>query len=190
MMVHLAMSSLINDQSSAKQGKDDQAEDAAQLDRSSFLSLDGRQLALPQKGGIMEPEDSQIVDIPENRVKYFGCSGKMLLPGPATVAGLIEHIPEHQLLTTDLLRKMLTEQFKVQGTCPVTTRKSLQTVAHDGSKQVAYWRVINANGTLIAHFPGGVEEQAALLRKEGFTIDTHRKIPKVLAFTNSLAHLE
>ena len=138
----------------------------------------------------MEPQNDEIVAIPENRIKFFGGSGKMLLPGPATKEDVIKNIPEHQLLTTELLRKKLTEQFKVQGTCPVTTRKSLQAVAQDSSKRVAYWRVINANGTLISHFPGGVEGHAALLRKEGFTINTEGKTPKVQAFRESLARFE
>ncbi|HCI80406.1 MAG TPA: hypothetical protein DHW02_12030 [Ktedonobacter sp.] len=138
----------------------------------------------------MEPQDYEIVDIPENRIKFFGGSGKMLLPGPATIEAFIKNIPEHQLLTTDLLRKKLTEQFQVQGTCPVTTRKSLQTVAHDTGKRVAYWRLINTNGTLISHFPGGVEGHAALLRQEGFTIDTQGKTPKVQAFKESLTRFE
>jgi alkylated DNA nucleotide flippase Atl1 len=142
------------------------------------------------KGDIMGTQEDEIVDIPENRVKFFGGSGKMLLPSPATVETLIKKIPEGQLLTADLLRKKLTDQFNVQGTCPVTTRKSLQTVAHDVGKQVAYWRVINKSGELIAHFPGGVEGHAAFLRKEGFTIDTQGRIPKVQAFTERLACFE
>lgn len=138
----------------------------------------------------MELQEDEIVDIPENRIKFFGGPGKMLLPSPATVEALIKKIPESQLLTTELLRKKLTDQFHVQGTCPVTTKKALQAVAHDASEQVAYWRVINASGNLIAHFPGGVEGQAALLRKEGFAIDTRGKVPKVQAFRERLARLD
>ena len=120
----------------------------------------------------MEPQEDAIVDIPENRVKFFGGTGKMLLPSPATVAGLVKKIPEHKLITTNLLCKELTDQFKVRGTCPVTTQRALQVISHDSNKNVAYWRVINSNGGLIARFPGGAEGQAALLRKEGFAIDT------------------
>ncbi|MBO0777996.1 MAG: MGMT family protein, partial [Ktedonobacteraceae bacterium] len=83
-----------------------------------------------------------------------------------------------------------TDQFNVQGTCPVTTRKALQTVASSSCKQVAYWRIIKKNGELFTHFPGGVEGQAALLRKEGFTIDTQGKKPKVKAFTQHLARID
>lgn len=138
----------------------------------------------------MELQEDNIVDIPANRIRFFGGTGKMLLPSPATVATLIKRIPEHQLITTDLLRKKLTDQFDVQGTCPITTQKALQAIAHDANKQVAYWRVIKKSGELFSHFPGGVEGHAALLRREGFTIDTSGKGPKIKEFTQCLAHFE
>jgi alkylated DNA nucleotide flippase Atl1 len=96
----------------------------------------------------------------------------MLLPGPATVAALIKKIPKRKLMTTNLLCQELTDQFKARGTCPVTTQKALQAIAHGSSENIAYWRVINANGGLIARFPGGAAGQAALLVEEGFSIDT------------------
>jgi len=138
----------------------------------------------------MELQEDVIVDIPENRIRYFGGSGKMLLPSPATVAALIKEIPANKLVTTELLRQKLTAQFNVQGTCPVTTQKALQAIAHNSSKSVAYWRIINKNGGLIAKFPGGVEGHAALLRQEGYTIDTKGKIPKVKEFRESLVRFK
>jgi len=135
----------------------------------------------------MEPQEDAIVDIPEHRIRYFGTSGKMLLPCTAPIATWIKKIPEHHLMTTDLLRKKLTEQFNVQGTCPVTTQKALQAVAHNESAQVAYWRMIKKNGELIASFPGGVEDHAARLQKEGFIIDTSGKHPKIQDFAAHLA---
>jgi hypothetical protein len=69
----------------------------------------------------MEPQEDVIVDIPTDRIKFFGGTGKMLLRGPATVAALIKKIPKRKLITTNLLCKELTDQFKVRGTCPVTT---------------------------------------------------------------------
>jgi alkylated DNA nucleotide flippase Atl1 len=138
----------------------------------------------------MVPEEDLIVEIPENRVKFFGGEGKMLLPSPATVAALIKKIPEHKLITTGLLCKELTEQFKVRGTCPVTTQKALQEIAHDSANQCPYWRVVNASGGLIARFPGGAKSQAALLKKEGFAIDTKDKVPKVKGFSESLVRFD
>ena len=138
----------------------------------------------------MEPQEDVIVDIPKDRVKFFGGTGKMLLPSPATVAALIKKIPERKLITTNLLCKELTDQFKVRGTCPVTTQKALQEVAHDSAYECPYWRVVNASGGLIARFPGGVGGQAALLRKEGFAIDTKQKVPKVKGFSEGLASFD
>ena len=136
----------------------------------------------------MEAQEDAIVDIPENRIKFFGGTGKMLLPSAATVAALIKKVPKHKLITTNLLCQELTHQFKVKGTCPVMTQKALQAIARDSSENVAYWRVINANGGLIARFPGGAAGQAALLRKEGFTMDPRGKAPKVNNFRDSLVH--
>jgi hypothetical protein len=126
----------------------------------------------------MEPPEDQIVDIPKERLKFFGGPGKMLLPGPATVAALIKKIPEHKLVTTNQLCQELTDQFKVRGTCPVTTQLALQAVAHDGT--------LKGTGGLFSRFPGGVEAQAALLKKEGFAVDRKGKMPKVKDFQRSL----
>lgn len=134
----------------------------------------------------MELQEDVIVDIPKERIKFFGGAGKMLLPSPATVAALINKIPEHKLITTHLLCQELTDQFKVQGTCPVTTQKALQAIAHDSTRKVPYWRVIKTDGGLISRLPGGIEGQAALLRKEGFAMDRERKVPKVKNFRESL----
>lgn len=138
----------------------------------------------------MVSQEDLIVEIPENRVKFFGGAGKMLLPSPATVRTLIKKIPEHKIITTGLLCKELAGQFKVRGTCPVTTQKALQAIAHDSSEKLPYWRVVNTNGGLIARFPGGAERQAALLRKEGFAIDTKQKVPKVKNLSESLASFD
>lgn len=127
-----------------------------------------------------------IVDIPAERVKFFGTTGKMLLPCPATVAALIEQIPTDQLMTTDRLLQQLTAQFDVQGTCPVTTKKAIKALANDPTQKIAYWRVVNKNGGLVANYPGGVEGHAAQLRAAGFTIDTSAKAPRVKDFTTSL----
>jgi hypothetical protein len=50
-------------------------------------------------------KEDTIVEIAESQIGYFGGSEKILLPSPATVEGLIRKIPEHRLLTTDLLRE-------------------------------------------------------------------------------------
>jgi hypothetical protein len=137
----------------------------------------------------MDPNEDAIVDIPKDRIKFFGGAGKMLLPGPVTVAAAIGKIPAHKLITTNLICQKLAQQFNVRGTCPVTTQKALQAVAHDPGNEVAYWRVIKADGGLMARFPGGADGQAEHLRKEGFTVDRRGKAPKVTNFRESLVSL-
>lgn len=137
----------------------------------------------------MLASDDAIVDIPENRVKFFGGTGKMLLPSPATVAAVIKRVPEKQVITTVMLRQTLTEEFEVEGACPITTQKALQVVATEG-EDVPYWRVLNADGGLIARFPGGKAGHAARLRDEGFEIEeSGGKVVKVKGFEKRLVPL-
>ena len=112
----------------------------------------------------------------------------MLLPCPATVETLLNKLPENKLVTIDFIRKELANQFNVQVTCPFNTKLCLRAIANDSTKQIAYWRVIRANGELIAYFPSGVEGQAALLDGEGYTIDYEGKKPKVKNFKENLVH--
>ncbi|MCA9899683.1 MAG: MGMT family protein [Ardenticatenaceae bacterium] len=133
----------------------------------------------------MALQEDLIVDIPPERVKFFGTTGKMLLPSVATVAALVAQIPASRLLTTTQLRQTLTVQFNVQGTCPVTTRKALKAIAQDASSTVPSWRVINQDGGLLSVYPGGKTAQAARLQAEGLEIELG-KMPKVKNFTDSL----
>ncbi len=127
----------------------------------------------------MEQQEDVIADISQAREKFFGCSGKMLAPSANTVAAFLQKMPAHKLITTDLLRKKLAEQFEVQATCPVALRKALQAIANDASNKVAYWRVVKKNGELIATYAGGLNAHVALLTQDGFAIDMTGKAPKV-----------
>ncbi len=138
----------------------------------------------------MELPADRIVRIEKHREHYFGGPGNMLLPCPATVAALLKTIPEHRLMSKDLLQKRLAEQFNVQVTCPFTTKKALQAIAQDSSTQVAYWRVIKKNGELLPYFPGGLQGHATLLMQEGFTLETRGNVPKVKHFRDALMHFD
>ncbi len=138
----------------------------------------------------MEPQTDVIVTIEKHRERYFGGAGKMLLPCPATVAAQIRRIPEHQLMSKDLLQAKLAEQFQVLVACPFATKKALQAIAQDTRQPAPYWRVIKKNGELFSYFPGGVEGHADRLRQEGFTIDTTGKAPRVLHFRAYLVEFE
>lgn len=104
-------------------------------------------------------ERDEIILIEPKREKFFGGSGRMLLPCPATIGALIEETPAGQVVTTDALKKTLADRFAVRGVCPVTFRKSLEALA---GSDVPYWRVVKPNGEPIARF----SDQAERLRRE------------------------
>lgn len=134
-------------------------------------------------------EQDTIVDIKESQYGFFGGPGKMLLPSRTTVEAMIQRVPHSMVITTDLLRQKLAEQFDVKGTCPVTTRNVLQAISNDPDCDTAYWRVVNQNGELIAKYPGGVEGQGALLANEGLTIERTGKTAKVKDFKARIVDL-
>ena len=94
----------------------------------------------------------EIIDISKAREKFFGCSGKMLLPSSATVARMVTQVPKGKVITTTYLCQALAQQFEVQACCPVTTKKALQAMAHESGDKVAYWRVLNGKGELVNYF--------------------------------------
>jgi alkylated DNA nucleotide flippase Atl1 len=138
----------------------------------------------------MEHQQDTIIDIKESQIRYFGGAGQMLLPSPQTVAALIQQIPEHRLMTTDMMRRTLAAQFNVRGTCPVTTKKALLAIATDNSEGVAYWRVIKQNGELMRHYLGGAAHQAALLQQEGFAVEPKGKGLRVVKFRDYLVNAD
>ncbi len=135
---------------------------------------------------IVELQEDIIADISKAREKFFGCSGKMLLPSRQTVEALLRTIPTHQLATTEWIQRTLAAQFKVEVTCPVATRKALQAIAKDSSSNLAFWRVVKKNGELMAIYPGGVAVQAQRLTQQGFEIDATGKKPKVINLKSNL----
>lgn len=138
----------------------------------------------------MEPLlTDHIVEMSESQQKSMGASGKMLLPSPATVEAVLQRIPAHQLMTTELLRNILSAQFQVDATCPFNTKLCLRAIANDPNRTAPYWRVLKQNGELMAYYPGGVEGHAARLREEGFTVDTTGKNPKVKKVSSHLARI-
>ena len=115
-----------------------------------------------------------------------GGRGRMLVPKPLDIDGLIRKIPKGKLA----------KDFHVDFTCPLTTGIFLRIAAEaaeedlrGGKEQVTpYWRVVKADGNLNEKFPGATEAQAARLRGEGHGIELGqgRKPPRVKDFEKSL----
>jgi len=136
-----------------------------------------------------EPE---VVDDPRGR-------GRMLIPRPLDVDGLIRRIPRGKLATMEQIRERLAADFHADFTCPLTAgifiRIAAEAAEEDlsrGETQITpYWRVIKADGRLNQKLPGGTEAQAARLREEGHSIQPGKgeKAPRVEDFEKSLLKL-
>jgi alkylated DNA nucleotide flippase Atl1 len=138
----------------------------------------------------MEIQADLIVDISKTMENFFRCSGKMLKPSPLTIVRLINEIPPKKLITTDLLRKELARRHQVQITCPYDTRMALREIANTPGQDVAWWRVLKANGELNPGFPGGTAGHAAHLAAEGFNIEPSGKKLRVSRYKDYLVQFE
>lgn len=136
-----------------------------------------------------EPE---VVDDPRGR-------GRMLIPRPLDVDGLIRRIPRGKLATVEQIRERLAKDFHANFTCPLTAGIFIRIAAEAAEEDLSrgeteitpYWRVIKADGSLNQKLPGGTEAQAARLRVEGHSIQPGKgkKAPRVKDFEKSLQKL-
>ena len=138
----------------------------------------------------MELQEDIIVEISPEREKFFGCAGKMLIPCPATVAALLQEIPEGKLITTTQLREELASRKNVQATCPPSTQKALKAVATDPANKAPYWRVIKPAGELMAFLPGGIADHLQRLQDEGFDFLMTGQTPQVQRFKSRLVNFQ
>jgi len=134
----------------------------------------------------------KVVDNPRGR-------GRMLIPNPLDVDALVRQIHKGKLATVDQIRERLAKDSGADLTCPLTTGIFLRIAAEvaeedasRGEREITpYWRVIKGDGSLNEKLPGGVEAQAARLRKEGHHIEPGKatKPPRVADFENALQDL-
>ena len=102
--------------------------------------------------------------------RRFGCSGKMLKPSRTSVEALVEKIPQGMVMTTQSLREELAKRHHALVTCPFMTKRALMAIAEDPKTTAPFWRVVLANGEMIAAYPGGGAEQVRRLKNEGVMI--------------------
>lgn len=114
----------------------------------------------------------EVVAIPENRLRFFGGPGRMLLPCPATLAALLKKVPAGRVTTSKHMQAELARMFNVRGVCPVTFRHSLAALSANDAQTAPYWRVVKATGEMFNMLHGGAAEQARRLQHEGISINT------------------
>ena len=120
-------------------------------------------------------------------------AGRMLIGTPMAIDEIVKCIPKGELMTAGKLRAIMAEKFDADYACPMTTGIFLRIAAeyaneqmNNGVKSVTpFWRVIRDDGSLIDKLPGGIEHQAELLAKEGFTfVPKGKSNIRVKAFEN------
>lgn len=131
----------------------------------------------------------EIVPVPATMEKFFGGRGDMLRPTAETVAQLVQQVPAGKIVTLEMLRNKLAQDFQVFTACPAATVKALKLAATE-RPDLGYWRVVNKKGELIARLPGGIEGQQAALEQEGLAVDRTKKTPKVINFNNHAHQLK
>jgi len=122
----------------------------------------------------------------------------MLIPTPKLVDGLIRKVPKGKLVTVGELRRKMAADFEADVTCPLTTGIFVRIAAEAAEEDRAngrqrltpYWRVIKDDGSLNPKFPGGPEQQARHLRREGFAFIRKGKAPVLKQFEQRLHTLK
>ena len=140
-------------------------------------------------------QEAKVVKIPP-KMSRFG-KGTMLIPTPKLVDDLLRKVRKGKLVTGSELRRRLAADFAADVTCPLTTGIFLRIAAEaaeedraNGRKRITpYWRVVKDDGSLNPRFPGGVDNQARYLRREGFTLNHNGKTPRVEGFERRLITL-
>jgi hypothetical protein len=124
-----------------------------------------------------KPIPPKLVQIPDKWAQKIG-DGMMLVPTPLLVDAAIKKIPRGKVATVNNIRDYLADKYEADLTCPLTTGIFLNIAANAAEEDKAagkttitpYWRVLKQGGLLNQKFPGGVQQQADLLKKEGFGI--------------------
>lgn len=131
----------------------------------------------------------ELMTIPKDQERRFGCSGKMLRPSRKSVEALVGKIPSGAVATIAQLRKALADKHGAQTTCPFLTKRAVLAIAQDPVAKAPYWRVVIGRGEMIARFPGGSGAQAKRLKSEGVRVTRQSGIDKVADLPNALANL-
>jgi hypothetical protein len=104
--------------------------------------------------------------------------GEMLIPAPIEVDEIMKSVSKGKLITATEIRAILSDKHKASITCPLTTGIFVNIAAHaaeeernNNNKEITpYWRTLKTKGELNPKYPKGIENQIALLKKEGFEI--------------------
>ncbi|MDP6541177.1 MAG: MGMT family protein [Phycisphaerales bacterium] len=108
--------------------------------------------------------------------KHYG--DRMLVPAPIQVDAMMKKVRKGKVMTIATMREKLAKQNNATSTCPLcsgifawVSSHAAQEAEDEGRKRITpWWRTVKSKGELNPKYPGGMEEQAKRLRKEGHKI--------------------
>jgi len=137
----------------------------------------------------------RVEEITNKMSKRWG-TGTVVIPAPKEVDEIMQKLPEGKLITINGIRVMLAQKHGATIGCPITTGIFAWIAAHAAEEAAAegerdstpYWWTLKSGGGLNEKYPGGVEAQAARLKREGHIIEPGKgkKPPKVKDFEKNL----
>jgi alkylated DNA nucleotide flippase Atl1 len=138
----------------------------------------------------------KVVKIEGKMTKKWG-TGTCVIPAPREVDEIMKKVPKGKLVTINQIREKLAKRHKATIGCPITTgifasiaaRAAAEELA-EGKKRIApYWRTLKTKGEINEKYPGGVEGQKKLLKREGHRIEKKGKRSFVIDFEKYLVKL-
>ena len=121
----------------------------------------------------------KIVVITDKMSKRWGKLGDTcVIPAPIEVDEIMRKVPKGKLTTINQIRQKLAKKHGATIGCPITTGIFAWVSAHateeratQGKKKTTpYWRTLKEGGVINEKYPGGVEGQKGILKKEGFKV--------------------
>ena len=115
----------------------------------------------------------KIVELNDEASSKWGGKTMVVAP-PLSYDKVMKIVPFGKIITTDLIRKYIAKEHKVDITCPLTAGIFINICAWASYQRdtnlTPYHRTLKSNGELNPKYPGGVEEQKRLLEQEGHII--------------------
>lgn len=138
----------------------------------------------------------KVVKIEGKMTKKWG-TGTCVIPAPSEVDEIMKKVPKGKLITINQIREKLAKKHDATIGCPITTgifasiaaRAAAEELAEGKKKITPYWRTLKTKGEINEKYPGGVEEQKKLLKREGHRIEKKGKRSVVIDFERHLVKL-
>lgn len=138
----------------------------------------------------------KIVVAKGNLAKHWG-KGKMVVPCPLDVDGVMKKVPKGKVITVSEIRKAVAKKYKADYGCPLTSgiftwisANAAEEAKSEGKKNTTpYFRTLKSGGEINPKYPGGIETQKKLLEKENHQVIQKGKKYFVLDYEKKLAKI-